>query len=211
MTTFSDFKYLCGVLACAAALTGCDTTAKAPPLPKGPAPLADLLSQGSQAAATGQKEQAISVWKQAGTAYPADKAPWANIAQSRYDSGQYGEAIVAAQEVLLRDPNDKAANTIIAIGGLRLSTRALGDLNRQNNMTPQLRADAQEMAKLLRENMSDNTASVVPTRRTTPAARPLRDSKDVKDIKDVKDTKVEAATKVKPEGDKNDPFGGLLK
>jgi hypothetical protein len=46
----------------------------------------------------------------------------ADIAQTRYEAGQYGEAIVNAQEVLVRDPNDTLANSIIAISGLRLST-----------------------------------------------------------------------------------------
>ncbi|MFB9243528.1 hypothetical protein IV454_28005 [Massilia antarctica] len=200
MTTFSDFKFLFGILACAAALSGC---ASAPAVPKGPAPLADLLNQGSQSAATGQKEQAIGVWKQAAAAYPADKTPWANIAQSRYDSGQYGEAIVNAQEVLLRDPNDKAANAIIAVAGLRLSNRALGDLGRQNGMTPQVRADTQEQVKLLRENMGDGPSAVAPVRRTFTPSRTT--PKDVKEAT-VKEGKPDTPAKGKTDGDKNDPL-----
>ena len=205
MTTFSDFKFLCGVLACAAALTGCSATA--PVVPKGPAPLSELLSKGSQAAATGQKEEAISVWKQAGQAYPADKAPWANIAQSRYDSGQYGEAIVNAQEVLLRDPNDKVANGIIAVAGLRLANRALGDLSRQNGMTPQVRVDVQEQAKMLRENMGDRESAIAPQpRRQPPVRNTPKEIKDNNPLKDLEKTKAETPTKGKPDVDKNDPL-----
>ncbi|WP_229413473.1 tetratricopeptide repeat protein [Massilia violaceinigra] len=190
MTTFSDLKHLFGVMACAAALSACDSAPKVPPR----APLADLLNQASQAAGSGQKEQAVTVWKQAAAAYPADKAPWASIAQTRYDAGQYGEAIVSAQEVLLRDPNDKAANSIIAIAGLRLSTRALGDLNRQNGMTPALRTESQDLAKLLRENLGDNTAAT-PTRRTEPTRRKPAEKTSKTD---------------KDDGNKSDPFD-LLK
>jgi tetratricopeptide (TPR) repeat protein len=207
MTTFSDFKYLCGVLACAAALTGCATDA--PVKPVGPLPLADLLSQGSQQAATGQKEKAIAVWKQASNAYPGDKTPWANIAQSRYESGQYGEAITSAQEVLLRDPNDKAANAIIAVAGLRLANRALGDLSRQNGMTPQVRADSQEQVKQLREYMADAPAVVPQTRPRIAEPRPVRPPKDANPLKDL--DKAPTKTVREPESKGSSPFDVLTK
>ncbi|NRR30322.1 hypothetical protein HSX11_08980 [Oxalobacteraceae bacterium] len=114
-----------------------------------------MLSQASQASGSGQKEQAVTLWKQTAAAYPADKTPWIHIAQTRYDAGQYGDAIVSAQEALLRDPNDKLANSIIAISGLRLSTRALFDLSRQNNLSGSLRTESQDLAKLLRESLGE--------------------------------------------------------
>jgi tetratricopeptide (TPR) repeat protein len=204
MTTFSDFKYLCGVLACAAALTGCATDA--PVKPVGPLPLAELLNQGSQHAATGQKEKAIGVWKQATTAYPGDKAPWANIAQSRYDSGQYGEAITSAQEVLLRDPNDKAANAIIAVAGLRLANRSLGDLSRQQNgLTPQVRADSQEQVKQLREYMADAPVAVQPPRPRPAEPRPTRPTKEANPLKELEKTPVKTVR----EPEKGSPFDVL--
>ena len=68
----------------------------------------------------------------------------------------------------MRDPNDKLANSIIAISGLRLSTRALGDLSRQNNLSGSLRTESQDLAKLLRESLGEQV--LVPT----PAAPPPR-------------------------------------
>ncbi|NHZ90039.1 hypothetical protein F2P45_13590 [Massilia sp. CCM 8733] len=194
MTTFSDFKYLCGVLACAAALTGCETTK--PVIPKGPAPLAELLNQGTQASAAGRKEEAIGYWKQATAAYSGDKAPWANIAQSRYDSGQYGEAIVSAQEVLLRDPNDKAANTIIVSAGLRLANRALGDLSRQNALIGQVRADSQDQIRQLRDNMGD----------AAPAAGPRKLQSETRTIKPVKDNNPLNSLRDTPKVDTDKPL-----
>ena len=185
MTTFSDFKYLCGVLACAAALTGCETTK--PVVAKGPPPLAELLNQGTQASAAGRKEEAIGYWKQATAAYTGDKAPWAKIAQSRYDSGQHGEAIVAAQEVLLRDPNDKTASAIIAAAGLRSVNNALGNLNRQNALVGPVRADSQEQIKLLRDNMGD-AAPVAPIRRYQPEKSTVKAVKDNNPLTSLKDT-----------------------
>ena len=148
---FSTVRKL-SLIACAATLTACATV----PTTSTTAPkLADLLAKADQVAASGQKEQAIKLWSAAATAHPADKAPWVSIAQTRYAAGQYGEAIVGAQEVLVRDPNDTNANSIIAISGLRLSTRALSDLSRQNNLSGSLKTESQDLAKLLRESLGE--------------------------------------------------------
>ena len=139
----------------------------APVKPAAPVSLQSMLSQASDASAAGKKEQAVTLWKQAAAAYPADKAPWASIAQTRYDAGQYGEAILGAQEVLVRDPNDQLANSIIAISGLRLSTRAIGDLSRQNKLSGSTRSESHELAKLLRESLGESV--LVPIAPSRPA------------------------------------------
>ena len=150
MTTPTTLSRTVAAAFLAAALSACSTTPTVPTLK-----LTDLLAQGTQAAASGEKEKAVTTWRQAAVAYPADKSPWSNIAQTRYEAGQYGEAISAAQEVLIRDPNDKLANSIIATSGLRLATRALGDLSRQNNLSGSLRTESQDLAKLLRETLGE--------------------------------------------------------
>ena len=132
----------------------------------------DMLSKATQASGSGQKEQAVTLWKEAAAAYPADKTPWRNIAQTRYEAGQYGEAIVNAQEVLVRDPNDRLANSIIAISGLRLSTRSLADLSRQNNLSGSLRTESQDLAKLLRESLGETV--LVPPAAAPAPAQPVR-------------------------------------
>jgi tetratricopeptide (TPR) repeat protein len=157
-----------GAAVCALSLTACST-----PQPNAAASAArpsmeDLLAKAGQASSAGQKEQAVTLWKEAAAAYPADKAPWSNIAQTRYDAGQYGEAIISAQEVLVRDPNDRLANSIIAISGLRLSTRALADLSRQNNLSGSIRTESQDLAKLLRESLGEQV--LVPPPVPAPAA-----------------------------------------
>jgi hypothetical protein len=79
--------------------------------------------------------------------------------------------------VLVRDPNDKLANSIIAISGLRLSTRALGDLSRQNNLSGSLRTESQDLAKLLRESLGE-TVLVPPSPPVREVAtRPTRTAK----------------------------------
>jgi tetratricopeptide (TPR) repeat protein len=162
--------------ALALALSACSTTAPVK-LPDPPT-LAEMLDKAGHASSTGNKEQAIDLWKQAATAFPADKSPWTHIAQTRYEAGQYGDAIQAALEVLVRDPNDKLANSIVAISGLRLATRAIGDLSRQNNLNGSLKSESQELAKLLRENLGESV--LVPPPPAPPVAqreRPVRTAK----------------------------------
>jgi tetratricopeptide (TPR) repeat protein len=145
-----------GAATCAILLSACATTKKPEVAEQPPVPtMEELLAKAADASTAGRKEDAVTLWKEAAAAYPADKAPWSSIAQTRYDAGQYGDAIVSAQEVLVRDPNDRLANSIIAISGLRLSTRALADLSRQNNLSGSIRTESQDLAKLLRESLGE--------------------------------------------------------
>lgn len=199
MTTLTTLFRTLAVAAIAATLSACATAPVAPPpVPK----LADLLSQASQAATSGQKEKAVTLWQQTAKAYPADKTPWASIAQTRYDAGQYGEAIINAQEVLVRDPNDKLANSIIAISGLRLSTRAIGDLSRQNNLTGSLRTESQDLAKLLRESLGETVLF------PTAAAKVMSENRDRPKPKDRKQPTKNASSSIDNDS-KADPFSAL--
>jgi tetratricopeptide (TPR) repeat protein len=165
------FRILCAA-ACAAAVSACQTVptdAKAALTVVKPK-MEDLMAKAGQASAAGNKEQAITLWKETAEAFPADKTPWTSIAQTRYDAGQYGEAILAAQEILVRDPADQLANSIIAISGLRLSTRALGDLSRQNNLSGSTRTESQDLAKLLRESLGEQVLVPPRSNRSAPAA-----------------------------------------
>jgi tetratricopeptide (TPR) repeat protein len=158
-----------GAAACAILLSACASTkpelAEKPPVPT----MDELLAKAAEASTAGRKEDAVTLWKEAAAAYPADKAPWTSIAQTRYDAGQYGEAIVSAQEVLVRDPNDRLANSIIAISGLRLSTRALADLSRQNNLSGSIKTESQDLAKLLRESLGEQILVPPPVQAAPPA------------------------------------------
>ncbi len=191
-------RILC-VAAFAASISACSSmsapkVAEVPAKPK----LEDLLAKASEAKAAGKQEQAITLWKETAQAYPADKQPWVNIAQSRYDAGQYGEAIVSAQEILVRDPSDQLANSIIAISGLRLSTRALADLSRQNNLSGSIRTESQDLAKLLRESLGETV--LVPPAADKPA-KPVRTAA----------TRKPAAAPAAPKAStpSADPFGAL--
>ncbi|MET0323282.1 MAG: hypothetical protein ABW069_21390 [Duganella sp.] len=171
MITTTHLRRLLGGAVCLMALSACSTAPVAPaePLPK--PSIADLMGKAAAVDTAGQKEAAMTLWKEAATAYPAVKDPWTRMAQTKYEAGQYGEAIVNAQEILIRDPNDQLANSIIAISGLRLSTRALADLSRQNNLSGSLRSESQDLAKLLRESLGEQVL-VPPVREKAAAPAP---------------------------------------
>ena len=157
---------LAGVLLLAACTTPPPPAAKPAPAPT----LAQVLSEADVAARAGQYDKAYTLLEKGGSAYPADKAPWLQMAQMKFDRGQYGDAISHALEALERDPDDKVANSIVAVSGLRLSGKALADLSRQNNLNGSLRSEAQELAKLLRASIGEDV--LVP-----PAKRPATGGK----------------------------------
>ncbi|WP_343729590.1 hypothetical protein [Duganella sp.] len=200
MTTVLSFAraaQLAGAIVSVVALSACTTTPVAPPVAAKPS-LQSMLAQAGTASSTGQKEQAVKLWQQAAEAYPSDKSPWLSIAQTRYEAGQYGEAIVNAQEVLVRDPNDTLANSIIAISGLRLSTRSLADLSRQNNLSGSIRTESQDLAKLLRESLGETVLVPPAPAPVQQAATPARKASGKK-----------AAKARQQEESSADPFGAL--
>ncbi|BBP01650.1 tetratricopeptide repeat protein [Sulfuriferula nivalis] len=103
-----------------------------------------------------QPEKAYAILKEATVSSPMDKAPWLRMAQAQFDVANYGEAIVNSLEVLKRDAKDQVAKSIIVVSGLRLSTKTLADLRTQNEISGSLRTEAQDLAKILRENLGES-------------------------------------------------------
>ncbi len=173
MTTLPTLYRLLGASALIATMAACSTASVAPPATT---PLPDMLAQAAQAASAGQNAQALTLWKAASAAHPADKTAWGHLAKAKFDAAQYGDAIVNAQEVLVRDPNDRAASTIVATSALRLASRALADLGRQGAMPVTLQKDALDVARVLRESAgrSELLASVAQQERAGSKERDTR-------------------------------------
>lgn len=159
--------------------------------------LEQALTEAGTALAAGEGDRAQVILKAATASYPAEKAPWLQMAQIKFDRASYGEAITNALEALQRDPNDKLGNSIVAVSGLRLSTKALSDLSRQNNLNGSLRSEAQDLAKLLRGSLGEDV--LVPS------------SAGRKPILPAKKTVISTtpATKGGNQTNSSDPFGGL--
>ncbi len=158
------FTHLLASLACAALLGACATT---PEPPKPPPTVASLMREADLAVKAGKTEEAVLLLKTAAAAFPADKASRLRIAQLQFDCHNYGEAIFHAQEVLDRDPDDLMAHSIVAVSGLRVSSKALTDLAQRNNLVGNVRAEAQDLAKLLRANIG---GEIIPP----PKPRPVK-------------------------------------
>src|SRR5471032_2120466 len=132
--------------------------------------LEHALAEADTALASGQSDKAQRVLKNAAASYPADKTPWLHMAQLKFDHANYGEAIMNALEALQRDPADKLGNSIVAVSGLRLSTKALSDLSQQNNLNGSLRSEAKDLAKLLRASLGEDV--LVPAAGASVAKQP---------------------------------------
>jgi len=186
-------------------LSACATNGDNVRVEKLPVPtLERTLADADTALATGQDEKAQSILKSAAGNYPADKTPWLHMAQIKFDRASYGDAIVNALEALQRDPTDRLANSIVAVSGLRLSTKALSDLSQQNNLNGSLKSEAQDMAKLLRTSLGEDV--LVPTPNVA-ARKPLPVL--VKKGGTAATAATAPATRVNNQINSNDPFGGL--
>lgn len=97
---------------------------------------------------------------------PADKEPWLKLARLHFNDTDYGKAIVAAEEVLLRDPADRTAKSLRAVSGLRVATQSLADLRSDADLRGSAEADAKSLAGVLRETLGE--AVLVPA---APVAR----------------------------------------
>jgi uncharacterized protein YceK len=85
-------------LLCIALLSGCASTGESTGATARPAQktVAAAMADADAAVMAGQNDKAYSILKHAGAAFPADKTPWVRMAQMRFDSTNYGEAIVDA-------------------------------------------------------------------------------------------------------------------
>ncbi|ALU91141.1 tetratricopeptide repeat protein [Herbaspirillum rubrisubalbicans] len=146
-------------------LAGCaNTQSKPSPEEEAKNTLENGVAQANTAQAEGKTDEAVSVLKVVASRFPADKTPWLRIAQIRFDAGDYSDAIVNAQEALKRDPSDKVANSIVTVSGLRLATKSLGDLRAQNALNGSVKTEAQDLTKILRESLGENTLVPAPAK-----------------------------------------------
>jgi predicted Zn-dependent protease len=190
------FQHLMPSLVCVAMLSACASTGQVATSAK-PAPtMAAAMADVDAAVMAGQNDKAYALLKSAGSTFPTDKTPWVRTAQMRFDSTDYGEAIVNALEALERDPEDTLANSIVAVSGLRVTSKALADLSQKNNLSGNVRTEAVELAKLLRTSLNEE---VLVANGARPAAVRPRDTGGKKTIT--------SSSSARPAS--NDPFGAL--
>ena len=149
-------------------LCGCNATAPVKKLAVDAA-----MSQADLAVKGGNNDKALQLLGQAAADNPQDSAPLLRIAQMHYDRGNYGEAIVHASGALKREPDNLLANSIAAVSGLRVASKALADLAERNNLSGPVRSEAEDLAKLLRTSLGEEV--LVPRAKPrSAAARPAK-------------------------------------
>lgn len=146
------------VLLSAALVAGCASTprekAAAASVPVVPT-LQQHLDDAARARAEGTRIKERDLYRAAAAAYPTSKEPWLKLAEGYFEESDYGNAILAAQEVLQRDSNDNVATSMLAVSGLRVSTAALKSLRQQNNLGSDTRSQAENAARILRDVLGE--------------------------------------------------------
>jgi tetratricopeptide (TPR) repeat protein len=189
------FTRLMPAMACVALLSACASTGEGTDSVPKVMTMASSIAAADAATAAGQPDKAYAVLKTASQSFPTDKTPWVRMAQMRFDADNYGEAITAALEALERDPDDTLANSIAAVSGLRVSSKALGELTRKNRLNGDVKSEAQDLAKLLRSSLGEDVLVPSNKPKPTPRSRPA--------------TATAAANQAKPASTSSDPFGAL--
>lgn len=129
------------------------------------------MHKADTAMAAGDKAKGRELYQAAAKVDPVNKAPWVKLAESYFDDADYGNAVLAAQEVLHRDASDNVGAGILAVSGLRISTSALTVLRQQNNITAGTRGEAETLTRNLRELLGEPV--LVPRPEPRPRPRPV--------------------------------------
>ncbi|MDQ6216452.1 hypothetical protein, partial [Achromobacter insolitus] len=133
-------------------LAGCATS----PKPQTDAEYKQSMTHATQTLASKGNDQAVAEFQEIAVLNPARGEPWSYIAKIRFDEQKYGEAIVAADEALNRDPEDFTAKTVRAVGGLRVAMQSLADLRANALLAGNARTDAVALAAAMRETLGQD-------------------------------------------------------
>lgn len=123
---------------------------------KTPAPLGydSLMSSAEAHVAASRFDDALDAFEDAARADTTRKEPWVRSAQLYFDTGNYGRAIVSAQEVLQRDPGDTVAESVLTVAGFRVATQSLQRLQAGGALKSEsAQHEARQLAAAMRKTM----------------------------------------------------------
>lgn len=140
---------LAGVVAVVA---GCASTIQ----PQTEAEYTKSMDQARAALEQKGADNAVAQFEEIAKRNPSKGEPWSYIAKIRFDEQKYGEAIVAADETLNRDPQDFVAKTVRAVGGLRVALQSVSDLRGDALLAGNARPDAVALAAAMRETLGQD-------------------------------------------------------
>lgn len=180
-------------------VTGCATAVKK----NEPMAFDTAMSAAEAKVKSGSQDAAISAFEDAAKFAPTRKEPWVRIAQLQFDRGQYARAIVAAEEVLQRDPADLVADGVITVAGLRVASQSLGRLQGRGVLVSdaaKTEAKALERSLLVVLPRAEDSVQPAKTKVRRKTARTTRESAPEAD---------EAPSVRQPSKGKSDPFRNL--
>ena len=154
-------------------VAGCASFQSGPDIPES----TKLMQEGMQALNDGQKEKgACSPRCGCIAQIPARPTLGQKLPRHKFDAENYPAAIVAADEAQKRDPNRKETKAISVVASLRVAVRALTDMREDANLRGSTRAEAERLARMLRETLGQDVLVPMPapeeprSRRAAPAA-----------------------------------------
>lgn len=165
------FVRVLGCLLVVGSMAGCATGGKSKQAP--PPGYETLISDAEGQVASADFAGALQTYESAAKADSTRKEPWVRLAQLHFDIGNYGRAIVAAEEALLRDPTDTVAESVLTVGGFRVAAQSLQRLQSSGVLTTEAaQREARELAAVMREAMgADIVADPNASKRAAPAPR----------------------------------------
>lgn len=145
---FSRLVVIAGVVAL---MAGCASVK-----PQSDAEYKQSLADAEKTLAQKDADQAVAQFEEIARRNPSKGEPWSYIAKIRFDQQKYGQAIVAADETLSRDPDDFVAKTVRAVGGLRVAMQSLADVRADALLAGNARPDAVALAEAMRETLGQD-------------------------------------------------------
>jgi tetratricopeptide (TPR) repeat protein len=143
----------CALLAACATNSG---TPSAAPNAPAQASLQELMQRAESSAKANRLEASRLEYREAAKAYPTSVLPWSKLAEDYFEKGDHGNAILAAQEVVQREPQNVVAQSVLAVSGLRVSNAALTSLRAQQSGVPSsTREQATALTRTLREALGE--------------------------------------------------------
>lgn len=134
-----------------------------------------LIANAESQVASSNFAEAMRTFESAAKADPTRKEPWVRLAQLNFDTGQFGRAIVAAEEALSRDPADKVAESVLTVGGFRVATQSLQRLQSSGVLTTEAaQHEARQLATVMRDTMGPEFAGATEPAPERTSRRPAR-------------------------------------
>jgi tetratricopeptide (TPR) repeat protein len=153
---WNGIRYGLSVVILSTAMLGCVTY----PTPEGRFNLVELIQQADAKAedlvGSGNVDGAIELLGEVAESNPSRKEPWIKLAKIYFDSKDYGNAIVAADEALKRDDADQMAKGVRVVAGLRVAAQSLADLRNDANLQGSARTEAMSLAAVLRSTLGED-------------------------------------------------------